>query len=706
MEAAWPVDFRYSLSWPHRWWLLAMPNSPHKTLVDGRGDLQYQLAGRGSFGASRGWRYQLRWSVDEESADLDPTQQVLHDAVITTRRQRTEGGPVDLTALQTRDEVGRHLDLVRVGGSIAGGSLDLVVQTNPGLRPADRILPRTLEAAALRPLLLWDLRLGPARIVEQTEGRTHLRWNNLPRDPVWFVLPLGWPDGWWDTSEPCWPPDVDDLLRGRLEGARAFAAGHACPFPRDNEFGRFWEAAATGLFQVREKKLGRWYIEPGADGYRGYWVLDGAFMNEAMTLSGHLDAATENLELLLDQQTAAGAFTGTTMPWADGHWKETGVALWSLNRHFELSGDLAWAERVFPAVSRGVRWIRQLQEISRAEFPPSFPGRGLAPAGLGDGGLGVGVDYTNAFWLVGGLRAAATFAGYLGRPERAVWAQMAAESRAQLEAAISRDFVRTPGGGGYLPSSLGGERGTGATSGSARLQGQWGLMHAIYPLEVADPLAPEIAATITMIAEAEREDICYGIGWIADGVWTYAAGFWGLALIRAGQYAHARDVLVGYMNHATPTRCWAEEQTLRGVEPERRGGDIPHGWEWGMYLLLARSLLVFEEGARLRLLHGAHAAWCTEGLHLVDHPTRFGLLSLNVVPEGSTWRVDLLLRGDGVAPLDEVVLHAPEGTRLPTDALGGVAEGGDRISIPVDALRGGVRRLLHSSRTAAPSADQ
>ncbi len=691
-----PVDFRYAVSWSHRWWLLALPNSPYKTLVNGHGDLQYQLAGRGAFHGSRGWRYQIGWMVNGETADTPLSQEVLHDAVITTHRSIAARGSITLTACQTRDEIGRFLDLVQLGGATADQSLEWEVHTNPSLRPADRRIPCRVETDALCPLMLWDPVLGPAEVLEQTDERIRLGWHHLPTRPVWFILPLGWADGWWDTCEPRWPSSPDDLLRERQKAAEAFASGHACPFRRGDEHGRFWQAAATGLFQLREKKMGRWYTQPGADGYRGYWVLDGAFMNEALILSGHLDAATENLSLLLDQQNAAGAFTGTTMPWSDGHWKETGVALWALNRHFELSHDRDWAERVFPAISRGVHWIRTLQDISRSEFPPRFPGRGLVPAGLGDGGLGGGVDYTNAFWLIGGLRAAATFAEYLARPEGPVWQKWVRESLAQLNTAIARDFVCDAGGGGYLPSSLGGERGTAATSGSARLQGQWGLMHAIYPLEVADPTAPAIASTMAMIRDAEREDICYGIGWIADGVWTYAAGFWGLALIRAGEYAHAREVLIGYMNHATPTRCWPEEQTLRGVEPERHGGDIPHGWAWAMYLILARSLLVWEEGARLRLLHGVDRVWCTSGLHLSDHPTRFGLLSLHVVPEGSSagWRVDLLLRGEGVARLDAVVLHAPEGTTIATDSRESVQAGGARLLLSEDAVRGGMRILL------------
>ena len=681
------VDFRFAPGWQVQAVLLALPNSPFKTRVTGRGDLSYAPPGRGSYNGEHGWLYRLSWGVPGEGEEA-PVQRLRDSAVLVTTRAAPDGSPVELTALQTRDGLGRWVDLVRVR-TTPGLPLELRLAWGQGAERWARGLD--LTPRGLQPLVLWAEDLGPATVQEQSPEALVLRWTSP--GTAWFALPQGWTETWAEPEAACWPGDPEALLQARLQEAAAVARSQHAPFVGPSEYRRFWESAASGLLQLREHKHGRWYAQPGASNYRGFWVLDGAFLNEALILSGHGREARENLELLLDQQGRNGIFTSTVMPLATGHWKETGAALWTLARHLELTGDRDWGRSVWPAVRDGMGWIRELRRQSEQEYPPSFPGRGLVPPGLGDGGLRVGVDYTNAFWLVGGLKAGAAFARYLDRPEASLWEGWLEEGQALLRAAMARDFVDLGTDGAYLPSTMGPGARTSATSGRAALQGQWGLMHAVFPLEVVDTRDPRVAATLTMLRAAEREGTCHGIGWLPDGIWTYAAGFWGLALARAGEHRHAREVLTSFMNHASPARCWREEQGLRGVTPEPLVGDMPHGWAWAMYLLLARNLLVLEEGDGLRLLHGASRGWAEEGVVLTEHPTRFGHLHLELAPATAGARLSAALVPDGVSRLERVWLHAPHGLRFADGADGTGVEGTLRM-LTARELETGVHALL------------
>jgi hypothetical protein len=343
-------------------------------------------------------------------------------------------------------------------------------------------------------------------------------------------------------------------------------------------------------------------------------------------------------------------------------------------------------------VARAAGWIARLHERGAEDDPWGAPGLGLTPPGFGDGGLGWGLDYTNAFWLVGGLQAAVGMASVLGLSAAAEdAAARATAARSRLEAAMARDFV--PGEPGYLPSALGPRERTGATSGDPRLQGQWGLLHAVYPLEVADPGNRVVSQTLACLAAAEREGLCAGLGWIADGIWTYAAGFWGLALLRAGRHADARRVLRAYMEHASPTFGWREEQSLRGTTPERVQGDMPHGWAWAMYLLLARGLLVLEADRTLRLLAGTDVDLLGPGVAWQGQPMRYGRLDLTAEPWGQgRWRLAARWHGPAPALPERVVVHAPEGLSFQEGTPGRAADG-RTLTVDPMALRAGLEAV-------------
>jgi len=361
------IDFRYAPGWAHRLWLLAAPGSPHKTLVGPWGELRYAPPGRRQYDGDRGWWYQVAWAPQGESGPA-PVQRVEDGAALHTAFAGRGDGTQAAVALQLWDSAGHGWDVVRLRGHGAGPSL--TVRFNPNLRRLRKVLgPERLQlgSGVLTPLLLWDPALGVPERADPDEDTLRLSWPAWPASgEAWVLLPLGWAEGGWESA-PVWPAAPQALWEERVQAARALQARCASPFAAGTEERAFWDAAATGLLQLREQRLRYWYPQPGASHYRGYWVLDGAFIDEALTVAGHAEAARADLELLLAQQTSAGAFLSTVMPFALGHWKETGVGLWALARHLELTADRAWGARVLPAMASAVGWIGHLHAAGARE---------------------------------------------------------------------------------------------------------------------------------------------------------------------------------------------------------------------------------------------------------------------------------------------------------------------------------------------------
>ena len=67
------------------------------------------------------------------------------------------------------------------------------------------------------------------------------------------------------------------------------------------------------------------------------------------------------------------------------YWKETGIVLWVIDRHHQLTGDSAWLEEVWPRVEKAAGFIKVLR--ARASEDPDALHAGLVPPGFPDGGL-------------------------------------------------------------------------------------------------------------------------------------------------------------------------------------------------------------------------------------------------------------------------------------------------------------------------------
>jgi hypothetical protein len=394
------------------------------------------------------------------------------------------------------------------------------------------------------------------------------------------------------------------------------------------------DAAIRGIYQAREIKHGLPAFQVGPTCYRGLWVVDGSFLMEAVAYLGRLDEARAGVTYLLDFQRDDGAIM-----LMDGHWKETGIAIWAAVRHATLSGDEAWLRSVWPRIVRGVAYIRSLRRAASAD--PAAPNAGLVPAGMSDGGLGGMVpEYTNVYWTLVGLKAAVEAAGRLGYGEQARdWQREYDDFFAAFRKAAARDVRTDAHGNRYLPIPM-----TGADKVLPQ-RAQWAFLHAVFPGKLFTADDPLVRGNMAMLRATERERLVLGTGWIEHGIWNYFGSFYAHGWLWLGDGQKAAETLYAFANHASPLLAWREEQLPAGASgPEPAFvGDMPHNWASAEFVRLTRHLLVLERSGELHLLEGVPAAWAkarmvTRGREIA---TEFGPVSLelSVAEDGRSARL-------------------------------------------------------------------
>ncbi|MBN2506861.1 MAG: hypothetical protein JXQ71_09225 [Verrucomicrobia bacterium] len=376
------------------------------------------------------------------------------------------------------------------------------------------------------------------------------------------------------------------------------------------------DASVRNIYQAREIKQGLPAFQVGPTCYRGLWVVDGAFLLEAVTYLGREKETRAGIDYLMKFQRADGSFM-----LIDGHWKETGIALWAVTRHARLTGDPAWLRGVWPRVERGVAAI----EAMRALPARGAPNEGLVPDGFSDGGLAEKVpEYTNVYWTLAGLRAAVEAAAWLGNTAQAdAWRKGYDDLYATFRRAAQRDMKTDGHGNRHLPIRM-------AKGGDIPPQkAQWAFLHAVYPGQVFPDGDPLVRGNLAMLRAAEQEGLVADTGWLKNGLWSYFGSFYAHAWLWVGDGGKAARTLYAFGNHASPLLCWREEHMPQG-QGDARVGDMPHNWASAEFIRLVRHCLALERGNELHLFQGFPAAWARPGAVTRMHgiATEFGPLSL------------------------------------------------------------------------------
>lgn len=375
------------------------------------------------------------------------------------------------------------------------------------------------------------------------------------------------------------------------------------------------DSCIRNIYQARELRDGVPAFQVGPTCYRGTWAADGPFILEAVTYLGRAREARAGLELQLEKDEGPGGIAFS---------KKHGLRLWMILRHWQLTGEDAWLQAMWPQVQSNVEKIIEYRRMTMQD--PSQANYGLMPIGFGDGGLGgEHREYTNVYWTLAGLQAAIAMAEHLEQPVASAWKTEFADYWAHFEKARQRDKLRDDQGNEYVPVTMKGEQP------QSPQRGAWAFLQSIYPGRVFVPEDELMRGTLAMLDAHVQEGLIHGTGWDPAGIWTYAGSFYAHAHLWLGHGSKAAAALYAFANHACPLLCWREEQNLRGA-PERYVGDMPHNWASAEFIRLIRHLLILERGPQLHLLEGMPYVWSRPGatIRLVDIPTSFGSASLSV----------------------------------------------------------------------------
>jgi hypothetical protein len=371
------------------------------------------------------------------------------------------------------------------------------------------------------------------------------------------------------------------------------------------------------------------------------------------------------------------------------HTKETGISLATLVRQAELRGDDDMLHRLWQTIRNGVGYIESLRAEAK-QLPVDDPCHNLLPRAFGDGGVGgERGEYTTTFWILFGLKSVADVADRLGYEEdarrfRTDFDELLADFR--IHAAKYKRVL--PDGSTYLPMCF---PGSGDHHWIPSYQGDvppwhrlnpasatWAMCQAIWPGEVFsadDPLVSALNHLHDMVDD--EEGIPVGTGWLPyKALWGYHASFAAHVWLYSGRPDKAIDYLYAFANHASLTRVWREEQSLKSTGTGQLFGDMPHNWASVEFIRLVRNLLVFERGDTLELLPGMPREWVKPGASLIVErtPTRFGPVSLTLT---SSDGISVALR----IGFDTSWKRKPSACLLHIPGASEVVANGDRLSV-------------------------
>jgi hypothetical protein len=380
------------------------------------------------------------------------------------------------------------------------------------------------------------------------------------------------------------------------------------------------DSCIRNIYQARELRNGEPAFQVGPTCYRGTWAADGPFILEAVTYLGRGQEARAGLELQVEKDEGPGGVAFS---------KKSGLRLWMILRHWQLTGDQSWLEKMWPKVKFNVDKIIEYRRLTMND--PSQANYGLMPIGFGDGGLGGRHrEYTNVYWTLAGLKAAIEIAEHLEKPIRASWQAEFEDYRDYFDKARNRDKLRDERGHMYVPVTMKGEQQ------QLPQRGAWAFLQSVYPGRIFETDDVLMQGTLAMLDANQREGLIFGTGWDPNGIWNYAGSFYGHAHLWLGNGRKAAATFYAFGNHACPLLCWREEQNPRG-EAERYVGDMPHNWASAEFIRFVRHMLILERGRELHLLAGMPRSWSGAGdvIELTDIPTSFGHVSLSVrIAEG------------------------------------------------------------------------
>jgi hypothetical protein len=659
-NAAEVVDYAYA---PALWQTaIGLIDDPNKSVVDKSGALLYDFS-KGFDGA---FATQIRIDLSPDTQWVLQRLQSPKVPIVTTQSQGAnlaiEQQAFSVAKPVRSDAV--HVVLHNGGDSALILSPRILVESTNALREDNNTarIGKAMTVTASLPLR------GP-RVLSKTRRALGLASITVPAhgaSEFYVRIQLaGDPD----------PRPLTNQLGAGLE-AQATAYWKDAPLPYghvqvpDEQIQALFDASIRNIWQAREIKSGLPAFQVGPTVYRSLWVVDGAFILEAVAMLGEGKEARAGIARELTYQKADGGIEvlkgviaeglqGKPWPQESGgseanfnYSKENGIALWTFLRHAQLTQDKAWLAAVYPKMRQIAEHIRQLRLASLKNDTPLDDG--LIPPGLTDGGQnGFVPEYSNTLWNLVGVRSFVEAARWLGKDaDAARWQAEYDDFLATFHRAAASDLKVDAHGNHYLPNRMDGA--------DLPQRAQWAFLQAVYPGEVLGKDDPIVTGNLAMLKATLKEGMVYGSGWDEHGIWTYLSSFFAHALLWKGDEAAVVEQLYAFANHAAPTLAWREEQTLKG-QPFSPTGDMPHNWASAEFIRLVIHMIELDRGKELHLLEALPRTWLEPNAvtSLTKVATPFGPLtmSLTVSSDGKTAKLHVEALSDPTCT--GIIVHSP-----------------------------------------------
>ena len=446
----------------------------------------------------------------------------------------------------------------------------------------------------------------------------------------------------------------------------------------------FLVACNRNLLQCRDHRNNFLVFLVGPTIYRDFAIVDLNFILEAARYIGYDREAQESLDASWAAQTKEGGVFANAGP---QHWKDTGIAAFTIVRQAELSQNWSYFRDMQPKIVQAFAFLDRLRDKARSEG--SANGRyGLLPRGYGDGGLGgIRSEFTNTLWVLAGLKAVIDAADHQGVTGYDAAKKLHAELHQSFLAAAQQEMRQHHDGFQYLPMLMKEDPQWSEAEEWKRPRpqiAQWALSNAIYPGLVFDKNDPIVKGHIALMRSCTQEEIPAETGYMAhEGLWPYNGALVAQVYLWAGLPDLANQVFHGFLNHASPLYCWREEQPLQDSTTAHYIGDMPHNWASAEVIRYLRHMLALEDGSSLRLLQGIRAPQMTPGQpwRIGGTPTKFGRLNLALEPIHGGWQLTFE-RGPGSDPAQvRVPASLGENYRFANISAGSYQSNGEEILI-------------------------
>ena len=348
---------------------------------------------------------------------------------------------------------------------------------------------------------------------------------------------------------------------------------------------------------------------------------------------GLLDVATHAFEFFHSKQWPDGSFRLDR--YEDRlYWEFFGYNLWGWGRHFQLTRDQAFLERVYPGVIKAMAW--------HADVTARDPLGLFGPATIADDAFLKNCRQTGQhLWGLIGVRNAIYMAREMNEVEDAArFEDQERRFRAAFDKLLDQQTAKT---GGAIPPAL--ER---------TIQGNdWDNLRTLHPEVLFDPADPRIEATLRTVRDRYQEGVL-AYTWPSsiarDGdqfVFNEEPGlhYWQTpnnaqtSLVRGTAWDQEWAVreLYAMLLHSTSTHLPAEFGTIpwstRGYS--HVFNITPQCTSSANTIQLLRNMLVREQGSTMILLSAVSPEWVRPGrdIQVCDEPTSFGLVTFSVRAE-------------------------------------------------------------------------